>query len=551
MKELYINLMEKVVGAYTSEHIKRYIDEVIERGLEEHGFPRLVANLGILIAQGRKQEYREDFLKMMDLCLREIPTARSRNGGRVGNDFSVKEIVFCLLETEKAGSFPKEITDGWRAELKKINPYLTYSQIAAYPPNNMANWAAFGAVSEQLRKYAGISDESFFIENQIASQFHAFDENGMYRDPGEPIVYDIVTRLQLATALYYGFEGEGADRLTEELIKSADKTLYMQSVTGEIPFGGRSNQFLHNETCYVALCEFYADFFKKRGDMKRAGQFKRAARIALESILPWLKAEPIRHTKNSYPTDSMYGCETYAYYDKYMVTAGSWLYLAYAIADDTIPEVPCPVENENYICETAPHFHLTMLKYGEYFVQMDTAASPKYDASGIGRVHRKGAPPVICLSMPFSAHPNYKIDIENPTPLSICAGNSNTHYEINSKEVTDDFVKVEYTSENETGLKIKQTCIVSENGVEFKAEGDGVVEIAFPMFAFDGENETIRTVSGNSAEVEYKGWKCIYTAAGEITKGDIYANRNGHYFRMNVKGEDLVTLKIEIKEIEE
>jgi len=545
VKELYIEIMEKVVEAYTLDHIRRYTAEVMERGLEEHGFPRLTANIGILIAHGRKQELREDFLKMMDLCLKEMPTARRRNGGRVGNDFSVKEIVFCLLETEKAGSFPKEITDGWREELAKINPYLTYSQIAAYPPNNMANWAAFGAASEQLRKYAGIANESFFIENQIASQFHAFDENGMYRDPGEPIVYDIVTRLQLATALHYGFDGEGRERLTEELIKSADKTLYMQSVTGEIPFGGRSNQFLHNETVYATLCEFYASFFKKRGDMKKAGQFKRAARIAVESILPWLEAKPIRHIKNSYPTDSMYGCEGYAYYDKYMVTAGSWLYLAYSMADDTIPEVPCPVENENYICETAPHFHLTMLKYGDYFVQMDTAANPKYDASGIGRVHRKGAPPTICLSMPFSAHPNYTIDIENPTPLSICAGDSNANYDITSKEVADDYVKVEFSN----GI-IKQTCIVSEEGVEFKAESDGIVEIAFPMFSFDGENKTKRSVSGNCAEVEYKGWKCIYTADGEITEGGIYANRNGHYIRMNVKGKDLVTLKIEIKEIE-
>ncbi len=124
-----------------------------------------------------------------------------------------------------------------------------------------------------------------------------------------------------------------------------------------------------------------------------------------------------------------------------------------------------------------------------------------------------------------------------------------TVYTLNSKEVTDSFAKVSFDCKNTDGLKIKQTCIVSENGVELKAEGDGEVEILFPVFAFDGENETTRTVSGNSAEVEYKGWKCIYTAVGEITKGDVYANRNGHYIRMNIKGKDSVTLKIEIKEI--
>ena len=148
--------------------------------------------------------------------------------------------------------------------------------------------------------------------------------------------------------------------------------------------------------------------------------------------------------------------------------------------------------------------------------------------------------------MPFSAHPNYKIDIENSAPLSICAVDNADFYEITSKEVTDSFVKVEYS-----GGSVKQTCIVSENGVEFKAESDAVVEIVFPLFAFDGENETKRTVLGNRAEVEYKGWKCIYTADGEITQGDVYANRNGHYIKMTVKGKDSVTLKIEIKEQEQ
>lgn len=559
MKELYIDMMEKIVEAYTLEHIRRYTAEVMERGLEEHGFPRLVANIGILIAHGKKLDLRTDFLKMMDLCLKEMPTALSKNGHRVGNDFSVKEIVFCLLETEKTGSFPKEITDGWREELAKINPYLTYTQIAAYPPNKMENWAAFGAASEQLRKYAGIADESFFIKNQIASQFHAFDENGMYRDPGCPIVYDFATRLQLAVALHFGFDGEGADRLAEELLKSADRTLYMQSVTGEIPFGGRSNQFLHNETFYAALCEFYAVFFKKRGDMKKAGQFKRAARIATESVLPWLSKNPVPHIKNFYPTDSMYGCEEYAYYNKYMVTTASWLYLAYAMADDSIEEVACASENENYLSVTSPDFHMTFLKFGDYSMQIDTSAIEKYEANGIGRIHRKGAPSAICLSVPFSQTPNYSLDIENPSPLSICAGmkvgdrfvysyEKDTIYILNSKEVTDFFAKVSFDCENTDGLKIKQTGIVSENGVELKAEGEGTVEIVFPMFVFDGENKTARTVSGNRAEVEYKGWKCIYTADGEITEGDVYANRNGHYIRMNVKGKDSVTLKIEIKE---
>ena len=38
----------------TNEHIKAYTESVMKEGLKEHGYPRLVANLGILIAHGRK-----------------------------------------------------------------------------------------------------------------------------------------------------------------------------------------------------------------------------------------------------------------------------------------------------------------------------------------------------------------------------------------------------------------------------------------------------------------------------------------------------------------
>lgn len=559
MKELYIDIMDRVVGAYSVEHIRQYTFEVQNRGLEEHGFPRLTANLGILLSHGKRQELKDDFIKMMSLCCEEIPTARERNGINVGNDFSVKEIVLCILELEKSGTFDKSLTDNWREALSKINPYLTYSRIASYPPKPVTyNWAAFGAASEQLRKYAKIGDESFFIDNQIASQLFHFDENGMYRDPHEPMVYDFVTRLQLALSLYYGFEGANALRLEEELLKSADITLRMQSVTGEIPFGGRSNQFLHNEAFYAALCEFYATYFKKCGNMTKAGQFKCAARKATENILPWLEENPVPHIKNFYPNDSMYGCEAYAYYNKYMVTTASWLYLAYVMADDEIEEVECPSENENYVIETSGHFHQTMLKYGDYFVQFDTSAAETYDASGIGRVHRKGAPSAICISTPFSKTPNYKLDLENATPLSICGGiktdegfvysyGKETVYKLVDKEVTDRLARIVYECENEKGLKITQTCIVSDSGVKYIVEGDGEVEIVLPLFDFDGRNHTVKAVTDDGAVVTYKNWKCVYTSNGSFYEtGRTYANRNGHYIQASVTGENSVELKIEI-----
>ncbi len=559
MRNLYIDIMDNVVNAYTADHIRCYTDSVIENGLSEHGFPRLTANLGILIAHGKKTEFTEDFLKMMDLCISEIPDIYKKSKSRAGNNFSVKEIVLCILELEKAQIFDKSITDRWRAGLAEIDPYSTYHKVASYPPQPINNWAAFSAASEQLRKYAGIGDKSFFIENQIESQLFSFDENGMYRDPHEPIVYDMVTRLQLAAALYFGFDGECAKQLEEQLEKSADLTLKMQSVTGEIPFGGRSNQFLHNETFYAALCEFYAWFFKKRGDMKKAGMFKRAAHLAVESILPWLKENPVPHIKNYYPTDSMYGCECYAYYDKYMVTTASWAYLAYVMADDSIEETSCPCESENYICKTSEHFHKVFLKCGDYFVEIDTNADERYDGSGIGRIHKKGAPSAICLSVPFPPkNSNYGVDIDNPSPFALCGGiktekgsvngyNSSVKYTLIGEEVTDSFVRATFRCE-ENGVEFTQTCTVSAEGVEVVVQGEGESLIHFPLLDTDGKNITEKNIDKKCATVTYNGFSCKYATDGIITDEDkIYANRNGHYKALSVSAQNSVTLKITIE----
>ena len=558
MKERYLDLMEAVLDAYTPEHIRAYTESVASDGIKEHGFPRLTANLGVLIAHGRKTELQDDFLRMMELCCREIPTARSRNGDNVGNEFSVKEIIFCLLEIEQAGIFAKSLTDGWRRELAKIDPYAVYSVIAEDPPKPINNWAAFGAASEQVRQYAGIGADLHFIENQIASQLFCFDENGMYRDPNEPMVYDLVTRLQLAIALWCGYDGADKDILEEQFMKSADLTLLMQSVTAEIPYGGRSNQFLHNETFYAALCEFYAVLLQKHGDTVRAGQFKRAARLATESICPWLQETQIRHIKNLYPIDSGFGCESYAYFDKYMVTTGSWLYMAYLFADDSIEEMPCPSGNGRYICETSPHFHKVFLKYADYFVEVDTNADTQYDASGIGRIQKRGAPSALCLSVPFTDTPHYRTDIVNPSGYSICGGvcsengaiygfSPSVSYRLTDRIVTEDYVRIAFACE-ENGIAFTQTVTVSDAGVEITVCGTGRMAVYFPLFAFDGERHTDIFSAGSDVWVTYRGYRCRYTTDGDIKLQEtVYENRNGRYRAAAIYGETQVTLYVSIE----
>ena len=163
MKTRYFDLMEKALSAYSQEHICRYFSDVQKNGLTEHGFPRLTANIGILIAHGRRQDLLPLFLEMMDFCCRTIPTVKA------ANDFSVREIVCCLEEAEAAGIADAGRIAAWKADLSSIEPTACYNQFARKPEDNVRNWALFTGVSEYFRLRAGLGGSMEFIDLQPTS----------------------------------------------------------------------------------------------------------------------------------------------------------------------------------------------------------------------------------------------------------------------------------------------------------------------------------------------------------------------------------------------
>ena len=552
-KEVYLDLMEQVVSVYTPQQIENYIAQVKDRGIWEHGFPRLGANIGILMAHGRLLHLRNYFVEIMDLCCAQIPCPPTPWKHR-GNDFSVREIVCCLLELEKTDLFDRQTLERWKSAIASVDPYKCYREISPVPPVPKDNWAAFNAASEQARVFAGLGDNRDFIDNQIASQMFSFEENGMYRDPHEPMVYDVVTRVQLAAALFFGYNGTHREALDAFLKKAGLLTLRMQSVTGELPFGGRSNHFLHNETHLAAACEYETRRYGALGDLETAGQFRAAAKLAVESIFRWLKRNPAHHIKNYYPIYSMVGCEDYAYYDKYMVTAASFLYMAYMFADDGICATTCPAMLDGVdIWQTSDHFHKLFYRKDGYFVELERQAFSLYDASGIGRIQRRGAPETICLAVPVSRKPNYITDGENPCPLSICPGvegedgwmfawDENSTYRVT--EATD-APAWEVTLEN--GARCTQTCRITPEGVTLDTEGTGMVGLMLPAFAYDGANETRIIPGENTLQICYQGWVCRYSTDGNIVDTGLRCtNRNGQYRVFRAQGREKLQVRISI-----
>ncbi|MBQ7051121.1 MAG: hypothetical protein IJN87_10905 [Firmicutes bacterium] len=542
MKEIYLDIMEKALSAYTEERIREYIEKVKRDGLTEHGFPRLGANIGILMAHGRKLEFKSTFVEIMDLCLYGF--AHSINQSKAGNNFAVREVSHALMELEKTNVIERKQLELWKEKLAAMDVYAIYTHIVSQEQPTPANWAYFAVVSEQARCQLCGMDATDFLEHQLPSQLLRLDENGMYRDysltgPYQPIVYDMITRSLIGLSLFMGYEGKYAGEIEKMMADSDDLTLKMQSVTGELAFGGRSNQFIHNEVVLAYYCELRATLLNKKGDQEKAGAFKAAAKKAAEACMHWLQEKPMSHIKNHFDPDLQFGCESYAYFNKYMITVASNVYLAYLVADDSIKSTTAPADIGGYVAETGEDFHKVFLNAGGYFAEIDCNADCRYDAGGLGRVHKQECDSRVCLSVPFPCdQPNYKLETPNKHPLSICcykntadeflcSAQSRMMHKMISKTQGAEQCSAVFDCYLEEEHLFTAEYTVSSAGVNITFDGaDGIL---VPAFLFDGVKETEISAKRGQIVVKYCGSFCKYTFDGEPEEYGIFFNRNGRY----------------------
>lgn len=558
MKQIYLDLMEKTLSAYSDAHIVEYFEGVKTNGLKDQGFARLTSNIGTLVANGRRRDLLPLFQDMMEFCCKTIPKVKA------ANDFSVREIICALTAVEKSNVICAEVIARWKAYLASIEPTSCYSVYAVTPTDNVRNWALFTGVSEYFRQSVGLCESTEFIDMQIASQLQWLDENGMYMDNSDsdvhqPIVYDLVPRALFALLLHRGYRGKYYEQVDSCLKKAGLVTLGMQSSNGEIAYGGRSNQFLHNEGWLSIILEYEANRYAKEGNTMLAGVFKAAVSRALGSIASWLDKKPIRHIKNCFPTETKYGCEDYAYFDKYMITTASCLYGAFLICDDSI-SMGTARDYSPTVMQTSQHFHKLFMRCGGYALEYDWNGDIKYDASGLGRIHYVNAPASICLSSPCPNPPRqcYKVDIADQTALSMCPGiyyDEKWHYATDPSVVHtvqnvykgESFAEAEVICIFEAGQKVIAKYTVNAAGVQINVEGDGQIAFLLPAFSFDGSVSPEIVQERNCLSVTHEGWTCRYTTDGAICDlHKLTANRNGHYRIFSVTAQNKICIQIEI-----
>ncbi|NOU98133.1 hypothetical protein GC093_33620 [Paenibacillus sp. LMG 31456] len=568
-KTIYLDIMEQTLRAYNKEALERRLPPSKADKVDDiHAYARITSIIGILISQGRLRGWRSLWERMMDACCNDFH--RASHDYMI--DFSVKEIMLSYLAMKEQLDEPTR--ERWLTELRKIEPERNYFHLIreGRDESHLHNINVYNMVGEYLRETEGLTDTNDYFARHWPAQLERFDGNGMYKDPNCPILYDLATRVQIQLVLGHGYKGEFLEALDSQLKKGALCTLFMQSAAFEHPYGGRSNQYLFNEALMAANAEYEACRYRDSGDLKTAGAFKRSARLAVQSVLRWLEKEPPRHIKNMYAIESQVGTESYGYYDKYMATLGSFIYIAYLFADDQIEEQPCPAEIGGYVWETSEAFHKIFANAANYSLQIDTKADHHYDSTGLGRLHRRGVPSELGLSTPFTATPSYVLPAgTKPTSLAIGPGwkddNGNLEFLSDLSDGLEHRVKVlaessdrvifelEYFGDAFTSscASIKECYTLNKDGLVIHSELNDRLnsqDIVFrvPLLCSNGEAGTEQVKHNGKLIVSMKSNDYIidFEEGCKILECHT-ANRNGQYSVLQVEGQSKAKVQVHLQ----
>ncbi|CAN5524924.1 hypothetical protein BH10PLA1_BH10PLA1_05630 [soil metagenome] len=555
----YLDLMETILRTAAEWQDERgaIIDPV--EGTE-HGQTscRFVAPGAILLSAGRAGHLREKVLRGMDwICL------RLQSGEAQSPDFWMREVMTAwnlLSDVDPARRAQ------WEKHIRAVIPEKHYWNVSpdGSKLGELHNWTIYAAAGEAMREMAGLgpaNDDGTiiwgrkFCDKYMPAQLAHFTNLGMYRDPNDPLTYDMTTRLQIATPAAYGFTSPLFSDSYDQLLQcgALSQLLYV-SPAGYAPFGGRSGQMPMQEAIMAALGELEAKRHHAK-DERLSRAFKRQAHVSAKSMRRWIAdMSPLRHVKNGFDPSARHGCENYAKWSVYSLFTASCLGLAYLYADDAIGESPMPAEIGGYTFELQPAFHKIFATCGGTQLEIDTAADPHYDATGLGRFHAAGVPIELGLSMPFPSHPNFTLPAELLPPSDVAIGpgwrggdgewidlaalTEGVTATLTAKTESTDRVEFSISWQHEaSGVTVDQAYKLTAGRVKIDAavarNGRAVQDVRFivPLLETNGQTTSRIEQSVGETKVRYAGSLYIvrFDPAYRSATSASIANRNGVY----------------------
>ena len=533
-RDAYLDVVQGQVRAFRGAQTAdgRIIDPV-ERREWQYATPCYAAAVAALADAGRADpELLDSGLRAMDASVSAM--AGYRVPDRHGDFFTYPVMTALGLYR---GHAPPERLARWQRALAGVDPYRLYrNTLRGTEP--LFNWNLVASTGEFLRASAGLARDPRFAGRHLPSQLPHLDDDGLYRDPGMPLAYDAFARYHLTALLAAGYRGEPYYPLRDRLFRGAWTSLFMMSGSGESPTGGRSAHHAWNEAQAAAIFETYATAYARSGRPQEAGAFKRAARLSLAALRRFVRDDgSLFVVKNRYPAEARHGYEVYSSHSQYNLLAATMLAAAYRAADDDVAELPSPADVGGAVL-VLPAFHKVFAAAGGTSVEYDTLGDPKFNPTGLLRVHVAGGNPQLGPSDGV------------PAPGLVALGTAwrgaggqwhrlgglrvASRVEVVEESPQRVRFRVVYEGMSDGPARIQQSISVEPEGVTIEDEVIGAhtaLRVELPALTSDGAETTAVALAGGTVRLSLRGAAnevALLSPAGSFQRtGETHDHRNG------------------------
>ncbi len=514
----------------------RIIDPFLKREVQ-YSTPCYAWAASALVSGGRQTNLLDSAALALDVALEELST------GHTADNHSDFFTFPCMLAYEAL----RDRVSGarrarWERDLGAIEPERVYQEVPG--KREPHNWAVVALAGEYLRQQDGFCDLTF-VEKALALQMKNFTANGQYVDPGAPMAYDGFPRCFLAAMIERGYRGSYFDTLTNLMDRGAWTSLLIQSPRGEWPTGGRSAEHQWNEAMQCMTYEIWARRKQREGDAAGARMFKRAAHLALESIRRWERPSgELWIVKNRFDPAARHGFQSYSTHSQYNLLAASMMCAAWLFADEDISEGVCPAETGGFAFEL-PEFHKVFANAGGLYVELDTAAAPEYNSTGLIRVQKTGVDPLVGPTDSSAIN-------DGPAAVGIAWREGDRWQSLaglGGKQIERTEFSTEQNSAGHVRFQVRyllgrpgisavvERYDLTPEGVEVAAEVDGnadEVKVQFPALAFDGAAANHVTTDGATATVQLNHSQEVFSVLSppraKLSRSGAWTSfRNGYF----------------------
>lgn len=362
------------------------IDDPYERTEIQYSTPSYALAAAVLVESGSRPDLLSKASHALDRSLSELASHSSAN--QTGDFFIFPAMSAYVRLRDRVDPATRERWDGY---LRAINPDLAYSDRIGPGQPDVMNWNSNAILGEFLRFKAGFTDQKF-VSRYLDAQLPRFTPEGLYRDPGTPLVYDAAARFNFSVLLGEGYRGPHRKALETLLRRGAWASLMMQSPAGDFPSGGRSSGHVWNDALECANFELWAHRSAVAGDEAGARAFKRAAHLAARSVARWVRPTgDVWIVKNRFDPELRHGYEDYSFHSQYNLLTAAYLALAWSYADESVKEGRSPAETGNFLVNL-PSFHKIFVNVSGHYLEIDLAGEEKHGETGLIRLDRPTTP---------------------------------------------------------------------------------------------------------------------------------------------------------------